>query len=118
MLEKFHDALLANDDRFFFEENVSKVTFFANEMGILDVDLDKINLDDHNNFYEGDPDTTIHVRIVTWRNRFEKRKALKKKIDKELVPVAWHPTRGWDWCLSENKKKEVDPIFTGKVQKC
>ena len=31
-------------------------------MGILGVVLDKINLNDNNNFFEDDPDTTFHVR--------------------------------------------------------
>ena len=42
MLEKFHDALLTNDDIPFFNEDkvtFSKVTFFANEIGIFSVDL-------------------------------------------------------------------------------
>ena len=21
------------------------------------------------------------------------------------MPVAWHPTRWWDWCMSEDEKK-------------
>ena len=28
---------------------------------------------------------------------FEKRKALKKELNEELIPVAWHPNRWWDW---------------------
>ena len=40
MLEKFHDALLANDYILFFKEDFSKVTFFATEMGALSVYLD------------------------------------------------------------------------------
>ena len=36
-------------------------------MGILRVDLDKINLHDDNNFYEDDPETIIHVRLSVWR---------------------------------------------------
>ena len=27
------------------------------------------------------------------------------------MPVAWHPDRWWDWCISEDEKKEIDPIF-------
>ena len=50
MFEHFHNALLANDDILFYDEDFSKVTFFANKMGILGVDFDKINLDDDNNF--------------------------------------------------------------------
>ena len=50
MLGKFHDALLAKDDMLFSDEDFSKVTFSANEMDVLSVDLNKINLDDDNNF--------------------------------------------------------------------
>ena len=54
MLEKFPDALLANDDILFFKEDFSNITFFGGEMDIFSVDLDKINLDDVN-FYEDIP---------------------------------------------------------------
>ena len=27
------------------------------------------------------------------------------------MPVAWHPDKWWDWCISEDEKKEIDPIF-------
>ena len=33
---------------------------------------------------------------------------------RELMLVAWHPTRWWDWCISEDEKKEIDPIFIEK----
>ena len=67
MLEKFHDTLLANDDILFFNEDFNTVTFFVNEMDILVVDLDKINLDEDNNFDEDDFDTIIHVRLLAWQ---------------------------------------------------
>ena len=54
-----------------------KSDFFTNEMGILGVDIDKTNLDDNNNFNGDDPET-IHVRLFTWHNKFEKCKAFKK----------------------------------------
>ena len=38
-------------------------------------------------------------------------------IDEELMPVAWHPTRWWNWCLPEDEKKRVEPIFTDRVGK-
>ena len=116
MLEKFHDALLANDDILFFDEEFCKFRFFMNEMGILSVYLDKINLNDDNNFHEDDPETTIHVRLITWRNEFKKCKAFKKYINKELMPVACHLTRWWDWCLSEDEKKGIESVFTAKVE--
>ena len=78
MLEKFHNALLANADILFFDEDFSKVTFFTNEMDVLGVDLDKTNLDDENNFYEDNTETIIHVRHLAWYHKFEKHKAIKK----------------------------------------
>ena len=28
------------------------------------------------------------------------------------MPVAWHPSRWWDWCMSEDeKKKKKDQMF-------
>ena len=38
----------------------------ANQRHILAVDLDKINLDNDNNFDEHDPDTIIHARLLAW----------------------------------------------------
>ena len=52
-------------------------------MGILSVYLDKTNLNDDDNFYEDDPETTINVRLLTWCNKFENCKAFKKCINKE-----------------------------------
>ena len=45
-------------------------------MGILNTDLNNINLD--NNFDEDDSDTTILIRFSGWHIKFEKCKALKK----------------------------------------
>ena len=78
MLEKLDDVLHANDDILFYKENFDEVTFIVNQRHILAVGLDKINLDNDNNFYEDDPDTIIHVRLLVWCNEFKKRKALKK----------------------------------------
>ena len=35
--------------------------------------------------------------------------AYKNKVSKELMPVAWEPTKRWDWCVSENEK--IKTIF-------
>ena len=35
-----------------------------------------------------------------------------KKISEEFMPVAWHPKRRWNVCMSEDEKKEIEPIFT------
>ena len=50
-------------------------------MGILSVDLDKINLDEDHNFYEDDPETIITVfwlGIIKLKNA----KHLKKDLSK------------------------------------
>ena len=38
-------------------------------------------------------------------------KAFKNEM-KKIMPVPWHPTRLWDWCMSEDEKKDTKPIFT------
>ena len=35
-----------------------------------------------------------------------------KKISEELMPIVWHPKRWWNFCLSDNERKEIEPIFT------
>ena len=63
----------------FFKEGFNKATFFATQMDIFAVDLDKINPYEDNNFDEDDSDTIIHVRFLVWCMKFEKCKASKKK---------------------------------------
>ena len=77
MLEKFDNALHANDDILSYNKNFDKVTFIANQRHTLAVVLDKINLD--NDFDEDDPNTMIHVRHLACHSKFEKCKALKKR---------------------------------------
>ena len=43
-------------------------------MGILDIDLNNINLD--SNFDEDNPDTIIFMRLLAWDIKFKKRKEL------------------------------------------
>ena len=49
--------------------------------------------------------------LIEWYKRYEKRKAQKASIKKELMPIAWHPSRWWDWCVSEDEKKETETFF-------
>ena len=30
------------------------------------------------------------------------------------MPVAWHPKRWWNFCISEGEEKEIEPLFTEK----
>ena len=42
-------------------------------MGILSTDLNNINLDDVNDD-DNDPKTIIHVKLLAWLSKFEKKK--------------------------------------------
>ena len=84
--KKLHVALFANDDTLFLMKIL--LTFYANRMGILCVDVDKINLDNAD-FYEEDPETNIHIRHLAWRNKFEKCKVYKEDLSNELILETW-----------------------------
>ena len=75
-------------------------------MGIVNMGLINISLD--NNFDEDDLIAIIFVRLLAWHIIIEKRKILKKELKEKLMPLAWHPKRLWDWCVSEDEKKKVN----------
>ena len=60
MIKKLYTALNADENIFYFNEDSGNVVFSCNEVGILNIDLNNINLD--NNFDEDDPDTIILIR--------------------------------------------------------
>ena len=41
-------------------------------------------------------------------------KACEKEIRKQLMSVAWRPTRWLDCCLSEDEQKEIEPILVSE----
>ena len=77
---------------YLFNEDSGNVTFSSDEIGIFRIDLNNINLDDVN-CDEDDPDTIIHVRLMARHNKLKQRKSFKKDLSKELMLVAWHPTK-------------------------
>ena len=42
---------------------------------------------------------------------YKKRKAQKALFKKELMPIARHPSRYWDWCMSEDEKQETEKLW-------
>ena len=48
---------------------------------------------------------------LRWYKGNEQRKAQKAKIKDELMSVAWHPDRWWNWCVPEHEKKELEIYF-------
>ena len=65
--------------------------YYGDNGGHWDVD------DNEDNFFE-------------WCDGYKKQKAQKAQIKKELLPIAWHPSRYWDWCMSEDEKKETERL--------
>ena len=55
---------------------------------------------DDSKYHDDDDDKSFK-----WYNNYKKRKAQKAKIYEELLPIAWHPLRWWDWCMSEDEKR-------------
>ena len=87
MIKEPSTVLYADENILHFDKDSANVVFIYNEMGILDIDLNNIDLD--NDFDEDNPGSIVYVRLLAWHIKFDKRKGLKK----ELISVAWHPNR-------------------------
>ena len=99
MIKKLFTALYTDENIVYFNEVSGNAVFNSYEFGIVNIDLNKISLDD--NFDEDDPDTIVFVRLLTWHIKFEKSKALKKDLNKNLIPGV----------RQKIKKIETDPMF-------
>ena len=77
MITKLATALYTDENILYINENSGNVVFSCNKMGILNIDLNNINLD--NNFDEDGPDTNILIRFLARNTKFEKPKEIKKK---------------------------------------
>ena len=49
--------------------------------------------------------------LFTWYEGYKKRKAQKAKLKEESIPIAWHPARMQDWCMSEDERERITEIF-------
>ena len=58
-----------------------------------------------NDFYDKD-------ETIQWYEGYQKRKAQKAQIEKELMRTAWHPSSWWGWCMPEDEKKETEKLCT------
>ena len=32
-------------------------------------------------------------------------------MKEEVMPIAWHRSRYWDWCIPEDEKKETEQLW-------
>ena len=104
MIKKLFTALYGDKHILSFNEGSSNVLFNCNGMGILNIDLKKINLD--NNFDEDDPDTIIVIRLLACHIKFEKRKGLKKQLLEDLMRIVRHLKRRWIFFACQKMRKK------------
>ena len=84
--------MYVDDDILYFNEDSGDVLFSCNEMGILNIDLNNINLDNY--FDEDDPDQLFFLLFLSdfWLGILNLKKSKHlKKISEELMRIAWHP---------------------------
>ena len=43
--------------------------------------------------------------MIKWYDGYKARRVQKAKINKTLLPIAWHPDCVIDWCMSEDEKR-------------
>ena len=79
VIKKLLTVLYADDNILCFNKDSGDAIFSCYEIGILSIDLNNINLDNTN--YDGDdPETIVHIRLLSWHIKFKKRKAFKKRV--------------------------------------
>ena len=55
--------------------------------------------------WHGDDDYCNDDDVIEWFEGYKKRKAQKVQIEKELMPITWHPSCWWNWCVPEDEVK-------------
>ena len=58
-----------------------------------------------------DKDYRNNDKLNEWCEGYQNRKAQKASIKEKLLPIAWHPSRYWDWCMSEEEKTETEKLW-------
>ena len=48
--------------------------------------------------------------FIEWYEGYQKGMAQKAQTKEELLPIAQHPDRVMDWCMSEDEKKETEKL--------
>ena len=67
----------------------------------------------YEDYYDDDSDHWSHDdedKFFEWYEGHKKCKSQKVKIKEELLPIAWYPSRYWDWCMSEDEKKMIEAL--------
>ena len=61
--------------------------------------------------YLWDDDDWYNNKLINWYDGYKKRKAQKAKITAELMFIAWHPSRWWDWCVPNDEKQDSEKLW-------
>ena len=61
--------------------------------------------------WDDDDDYCNDDKHIEWYHGYKKFKAQKVKIIDELMPIAWYPSRYWDWCISEDEKRDTEALW-------
>ena len=68
----------------------------------------QIDLWHNDDYWNNDDDED---KLFEWYDGYEKPKAQKTSIKEKLLPISWHPSRYWDWCMSGDEKKKWVEAF-------
>ena len=60
---------------------------------------------------DDDDDDDNEDNFFKWYVGYKKRKAQKASIKEKLMPISWHPSRYWDWCMSEDEKRDTETLW-------
>ena len=78
--DQFVASKIIDDNIYSIQNKVcGNAVFSCNEQGILNIDHNNIKIDD-TNYNVDDAEAIIHIRLLAWQIKFEKRKALKKRV--------------------------------------
>ena len=99
MIEKLGNVIFSNYDVVFGGMDSVWYCYILNNMNLNN----NINLDD-DKFDYYDSETIDHLRFMAWWKTY-KHHNHGKRIIKELMSAAWHPTRWWEWSMTEYEQK-------------
>ena len=61
--------------------------------------------------YHDDDDDEDDDRLIKQYDGYQKRKAQKAQIKEKPLPIACHPSRWRDWCMSKDEKKQTAKLW-------
>ena len=50
-------------------------------------------------------------KFFDWYEGYQKQNPQKASIKEKLLPIAWHQSRYWDWCVPEDEKQGIKKLW-------